>query len=148
MIIKEERLHYQKGLVGKNIFMFTSNSTLNKRGSLVMGAGCAATVRDTYNGIDELFGQEIEHLSQFNISFIKWKGQWLGAFQTKLNWREPSPISLVKNSINKLERVSEARPNWVFHLPCPAVNHGGRSVEQILPLLEKLPDNVIIYLDK
>ena len=35
-----------------------------------------------------------------------------------------------------------------FHLPCPAVSHGGKSVEDVLPMLECLPDNVIVYLDK
>lgn len=34
------------------------------------------------------------------------------------------------------------------YLPCPAVNHGGRHIEGILPMLEALPDNVIVYLNE
>jgi hypothetical protein len=53
-----------------------------------------------------------------------------------------------KDVIPLLERVACERPQWVFHLPCPAVNHGGMDSKDVIPLLEKLPDNVIIYLDK
>ena len=148
MILKRQRLDYSRGIVGNNIFMFTANSTLKSDGSLVMGAGCAKTVRDTYKGVDKLFGDKIVNLQEFNVTFVKWKEQWLGAFQTKLHWQKLSPLYLVEDSVDKLTRIAKERPTWSFHLPCPAVNHGGQPVEDVLPMLEKLPDNVIIYLDK
>ena len=148
MILKRQRLDYSRGIVGNNIYMFTANSTLKGDGSLVMGAGCAKAVRDTYRGVDKLFGSKIVNLQEFNVTFVKWKEQWLGAFQTKLHWQKLSPLYLVEDSVDKLTRIAKERPTWSFHLPCPAVNHGGQSVEDVLPMLEKLPDNVIIYLDK
>lgn len=150
MKIEYKRLSYPKGDVGKNIYMFTANSILNSRGDLVMGAGCAKTVRDTYKCVDSLFGEKIGTSGQeFNISFVKWNNsQWIGAFQTKIDWRKPSPLYLVKDSISKLKSVSEVRPSWTFHLPCPAIGLGGGEVDEILPLLEVLPDNVVVYLGK
>jgi hypothetical protein len=148
MIIKHERLYYKRGIVGNEIYMFTANSTLKNDGKLVMGAGCAKTVRDTYHGIDKMFGDKIGHLSEFNVLFVKHNEQWIGAFQTKINWQESSPMFIVMDSVNKLTRIANERPLWTFHLPCPAINHGGQKVEDILPMLEQLPDNVIIYLDK
>ena len=148
MILKHERLSYKRGLVGNEIFMFTANSTIRANGNLVMGAGCAKTVRDTYTGIDKQFGSKIFNLQEFNVTFVKWKEQWVGAFQTKLHWQKESPLYLVEDGVEKLTRIANERPQWVFHLPCPAVNHGGQSVDDVLPLLEQLPDNVIVYLDK
>jgi hypothetical protein len=148
MILKRERLQYKRGLVENEIFMFTANSTIRANGNLVMGAGCAKSVRDTYRGIDKLFGDKIVHLQEFNVTFVKWKEQWIGAFQTKLHCQKQSPMHLVKDGVEKLTRIANERPQWTFHLPCPAVNHGGQSVEDVLPLLEQLPDNVIVYLDK
>jgi hypothetical protein len=148
MIIKNQRLQYQRGLVDNNIFMFTANSTLNKQGKLVIGAGSARSVRDLYQGIDAQFGDVIEDKSWFGVKFVKWNSQWIGAFQTKVDWRDPSPLDLVQFSTYKLKRVADSRPQWTFHLPCPAINHGGAKVDDILPMLEILPDNVIIYVDK
>jgi len=128
--------------------MFTANSTIRDNGRLVMGAGCAKTVRDTYHNIDKMFGDKIVHLQEFNVTFVKHHEQWIGAFQTKLHWQKLSPLYLVQGSIDKLKRIAEERPQWIFHLPCPAVNHGGRDVDTILKMLKCLPDNVIIYLDK
>lgn len=148
MILKHKRLFYKRGIVGKEIMMFTANSIVKDNGRLVMGAGCAKTVRDLYQGIDKQFGDKIGSGSEFNVTFVKWEDQWIGAFQTKIDWRKPSPLYLVKDSIEKLSRIAQERPDWEFHLPCPAIAHGGRGVEEILPLLEVLPDNVVVYLDK
>ncbi len=148
MILQRERLSYQRGDVGNNICMFTANSVIKNDGKLVMGAGVAKVVRDFYQGIDKLFGLEIEHMSKFGVKFVKWNGQNIGAFQTKYNWTDSSPLELVECSVRNLKFVADNRPHHTFHLPCPAVNHGRQSVEDVLPLLEILPDNVIIYLDK
>ena len=147
MILKQERLRYPRGIVGNNIYMFTANSIVKQDGKLVMGAGCAKSARDTYTGVDKMFGEKVVSGQEFNVTFVKWKEQWIGAFQTKIDWRKQSPMYLVKDSIDKLKRIAEERPTWIFHLPCPAVSHGGQNVEDVLPMLECLPDNVIVYLD-
>ena len=148
MILKHKRLDYCRGVVDKNIFMFTANSVIRDNGCLVMGAGCARYVRDFYNGVDKLMGNEIEHLSVYGVRFVQWNSQYIGAFQTKIHWKDKSPLDVVEFSINQLKQVVQKRPDFTFHLPCPAISHGGRSVEDILPMLDVLPDNVIVYLDK
>ena len=147
MKLLKQRLSYSRGIVGDNIYMFTANSCIKDNGALVMGRGCAKTVRDIYTGVDKLFGKEIEHMSEFNIKFIKWHEQWIGAFQTKVNWQDKSPKRLVLHSTQKLCDVAKKRPQWTFHLPCPAVSNGGMEVDDVLNMIEILPDNVIVYLD-
>ena len=146
MLLKQQRLVYSRGLVGNNIYMFTANSTIKQNGRLVMGAGCAKSVRDMYIGIDKQFGNEIEHLSTFGCKFVQHKSQWIGAFQTKIHWQNKSPLDLVEVSVLQLKHIAERRGAYIFHLPCPAVSNGGRSVDDILPMLETLPDNVIVYI--
>lgn len=148
MLVRYKRLNYPKGLVGDNIYMFTANSTLNKQGKLVMGAGNAKAVRDLYKNIDTQFGKVIEDQEVFGVKFVQYYNlQWIGAFQTKIHWQNESPLDVVENSVKHLKHVAERRPSWTFHLPCPAISHGKRSLQEILPLLECLPDNVIIYID-
>lgn len=148
MQIVKKRLTYSRGLVGNNIYMFTANSVIKQNQRLVMGAGCAKPVRDFYPDIDKLFGKKIEHMSRFGVKFVKYKEQFIGAFQTKYDWQEGSPLELVEYSTKYLKFIADNKPEYTFHLPCPAVSHGGCSVEEILPMLEILPDNVIVYLDK
>lgn len=148
MILKRERLDYSQGYVPNNILMFTANSTIKANGKLVMCAGNARAVRDQYRGIDKIFGNEIKHHEVFGVKFESWGGvQWLGAFQTKIDWRNDSPLDVVECSVDMLTKVAVDRPQWTFHLPCPTVNRGGRSEDEILPMLTGLPDNVIVYLD-
>lgn len=148
MILVNKRLTYPRGLVGNNIYMFTANSVVNGSGKLVMGRGCAKTVRDTYLGVDKLFGDVIDNMMLFGVRFVKHKFQWIGAFQTKYNWQDPSPLELVEYSVFKLAKITGLRPEYTFHLPFPAISNGGQSVGDVLPLLQCLPDNVIVYLDK
>lgn len=148
MEIKNQRLVYKRGVVGKEIYMFTANSTLTQSGKLVMGAGTARVVRDTYNNIDKMFGNTIDDQEVFGVKFIQQGQQWIGAFQTKIHWQKESPLEVVRESTRQLKWYAERRPDWNFHLPCPAINHGKRSLQEVLPLLESLPDNVIVYIDK
>lgn len=148
MILVNERLTYPRGLVGNNIYMFTANSVVNGSGKLIMGRGCAKAVRDTYQGIDKLFGDVIDNMTLFGVRFVKHDAQWIGAFQTKYNWQDRSPPELVEYSVFKLAKVAGVRPEYTFHLPFPAISNGGRSVGDVLPMLQVLPDNVIVYLDK
>ena len=147
MILVNKRLDYARGLVGDNIYMFTANSTIRNNGCLVMGAGCAKAVRDTYQGIDQLFGDKID-INQYGVEFVQWKEQFIGAFQTKYHWQNGSPLGLVEYSCQKLTHIANKRPQHTFHLPFPAISHGGRGVEEVMPLVKMLPDNVIVYLDK
>ena len=148
MRIVYKRLSYGEYDLLHNVYMFTANSTIRKNGALVMGAGVAKVVRDKYKGVDSEFGKEINHHSVFGVKFLKHENTFIGAFQTKVNWQEESPLDVVKVSVHKLRGIVTRRPQLTFHLPCPAINHGGKSVEEVLPLLSGLPDNVIVYLDK
>ena len=148
MILVNERLTYLRGLVGNNIYMFTANSVVNGSGKLIMGRGCAKTVRDTYQGIDKLLGDVIDNMSKFGVKFVKYNSQWIGAFQTKYNWQDPSPLELVGYSVSKLAKTAGLRPEYTFHLPFPAISNGGQSVDDVLPIVQVLPDYVIVYLDK
>lgn len=67
------------------------------------------------------------------------------AFQTKRNWRDISDIQDVIRSINKLKNGAIKRSDDIFGLPFPAINHGGLNWRDILPYLNDLPDNVIVY---
>ena len=52
---------------------------------------------------------------------------------------------VVKKSIEDLFNIALKYPEHQFGTPFPAINHGGLKEEDVLPYLQKLPDNVTIY---
>lgn len=123
----------------------TTNSTLNNKGHLVMGAGNAKQAKEVCPELPAIFGEQVSK-GCGNLGFygLLRHNQYF-ALQTKLHWRDKSPIEVVKRSINKLRLASLKHPDKVFGVPFPAINHGKLSEEEIIPLLKELPENVIIF---
>jgi len=149
-------MHYMKGdLYSDSEFCkydyigFTANSTLTKDDRLVMGAGNAKVVRDKFKGIDKRLGsiiKESKHPEDPEVFLIvKDKETNIFALQTKVNWKDKSPVGLVEYSLRYLKRLAESKPNRLFAVPYPAVNHGGLTKDILKEYIEELPDNVYIY---
>ena len=123
----------------------TTNSILNKKGELIMGAGIAKTAKGICPELPSMFGSQIKDKGvEGGFYGLLLAGKYL-AFQTKRDWRDNSDIQDVIRSINMLKRCAEKYPDSKFGLPFPAINNGGLSVDLVRPLLDKLPDNVIVY---
>ncbi|AHI61210.1 hypothetical protein vBVpaS1601_68 [Vibrio phage vB_VpaS_1601] len=146
MKLVRELLNYERTINELECLIFTANSTIDRRGNLVMGAGNALACKDAFPFVSNELGDQIEHLSEFNLHEVHVDRGTVMAFQTKINWKHKTPLYLLKNSIAALKEKAETECDRVFHLPCPGVNNGGMSVEKVMPLLECLPDNVIVYL--
>ena len=123
----------------------TTNSILNKKGELVMGAGIAKTAKELFPQLPVLFGSQIKAKGvECKYYGLLLQGKFL-AFQTKRHWKDKSSIDDVIRSINMLKHGAEKYPNKLFGIPFPAINNGGLSISSVLPYLEILPDNVIVY---
>ena len=146
-------------LIEDNMFKFgnkltymciTTNSTIKTNGELVMGKGNALEAKKLLPSLPKIFANLIKekvgnieegivpdyHLISYH-SFI--------AFQTKRNWRDPSPLELVIGSIQRLERLALKYPESTFGLPAPGCSNGGLKMEDIEPYLLNLPDNVYVF---
>lgn len=122
---------------------FTANSVVKRDGSLVMGAGNAKQVRDMFDGLDKRLGHKVKRIRKYFI--ISDSETKVFALQTKLHYKDNSPIDLVEESCQALRVHAENNPDQLFAVPCPGVNHGGLSVEDVMVFLEKMPDNVYIW---
>ena len=142
----------------RHVYLFTANSTIKTNGELVMGRGIAKAVRDNYPDIAKKFGMKIPFGDRFGLEKIyfqtdiydeKWEGYRvipIYAFQTKIDFRTSSPLDLIEYSVSKLKDESETNPDIIYHLPFPGCGNGGRTKEEILPLIQCLPNNVLVYL--
>ena len=144
MILINKALEYPTQFASnKDIYLFTANSTIKRNGCLVMGAGAALHVRETYPGSDRIFGARIKHLSIYGLVISVVAG--IGAFQTKKHFAFDSTVDIIKFSVERLTECALANPGVTFHLNYPGINNGKLTVEVVQPLIDILPDNVLIY---
>ena len=131
-----------------DLFLFTSNGVVNN-GKLVMGAGIAKQVRDRFKGIDAAIGKTIlsggyNLNNPYGLLLSPNKGK-VGLFQTKLHWKDESPLWLVEKSTKMLIEWANNNPNKRIDMTYPAIANGGRTVDEIYPIIQHLPDNVNVW---
>ncbi len=149
MKIINELLDYSKTHNEENITIFTANGVLDKSESLIMGGGNALAARLAFPQAPKLIGQELKDnytpdkgvytFGVLTLDGIPW------AFQSKLHWKDNSPLSIIEMSAKMLDMYAKAEKNITFHLPFPGISLGGLKREVVLPLIQNLPDNVLVY---
>jgi len=143
MAFKKGNLYTDQNRAFYDLIGFTANSEVKSNGELVMGAGNAKVVRDTYPNSAKIFGQMIKGNKVF---YIKGSQELkIFAFQTKIKWRDKSHINIIEKALQKLADYANKNPDLKFALPFPGISHGGLDRKDILPLLDILPDNVDIW---
>lgn len=145
MQLVNELLDYSVHHDSNIVHLFTGNSVIKSNGALVMGAGVAKVVRDLYPGIDIMFGNQISHYGYYYVLFTSYEGKTIGVFQTKVNYRDKTPLSLLKTSVNALGSFAHSNSNMEFHMNYPAIGHGQLLYEDVRGIVEELPDNVYLY---
>ena len=123
----------------------TTNSTIKTNGNLCMGKGIAKQAANHCPHLPTIFGQLIKLKNKENSIYGLLAYQKYIAFQTKIDWKNTSPLYVIANSLDKLTRLALKYPNNVFGLPYPGINNGGLTKDQVYPLLKQLPSNVIVY---
>jgi hypothetical protein len=126
-------------------FLITTNSFIKHNGALVMGAGIAKTIRDRWIGIDKLIGDLIKtwcgHLGLYGIII----GRKIGAFQVKRHFKDPAELDLVQGSTDILYQMAKDEPNKTFFLNFPGIGNGKLKINDVMPIIEILPDNVHVW---
>jgi len=120
----------------------TTNGTVKKNGCVVMGRGVALQARDKYPGIDCELGQRI--LNEGNHVHML-RGE-VFSFPVKRDWWEPASIGLIKQSVGELTILAQWFPKAVFAIPMPGTGNGHLAPEIVWPLLQGLPNNVMIVM--
>jgi len=128
-----------------DVYLFTGNPVIKKNGAIVMGRGAAKQVRDCYPGIDKIFGDELSKDPHLNILILGKGKRRLGWFKVKEHWKEPAQLSLIAESVTKLTTLALDRTDLRFHMNYPGVGNGKLNISAVAPLLESLPDNVLLY---
>lgn len=119
--------------------VITTNGDVRRDGCCVMGRGCAKEAALKYPTLPRVLG----------ASIIKWgntvqfhEAYNLFSFPVKHHWNEPADLELIAQSVEKFNRIILSSCTYV--MPRPGCGNGGRTWEEVQPLLINLPDNVTV----
>jgi len=140
-----------------DLFLITTNPIMRKDGAVVMGRGIAKQVADKFPGLPWDFGRYLQqfsvlHRRPYTGNLGMYGGQDIGFFMVKDHWREPAQLSIIEQSVQSMLNAMHYRgipggipPRLRWDLNFPGIGNGKLKREDVLPLIEKLPDNVHVW---
>ena len=133
-----------------DLFLITTNSTIKANGTLVMGSGIAAEAQKRFPELPLALGRQIKlkcgHHGKYGLIITpRWPQAKLGILQTKTDWRKPSDMTLIRHGLDQLAQWCADHPAAHVHLNFPGIGHGSLNRDDLLPLINQLPDTVHIW---
>lgn len=123
----------------------TTNGMVKRDGTCVMGRGCAKEAAKVYPELPKLLGSSIKiHGNVVRFFPHLGSGDAIIVFPVKHRWMEPADLTLIRDSAETLNRLALKWNKNVFLLPRPGCGNGRLKWEDVKPLLEFLPDNVLV----
>lgn len=123
-----------------DVRVITTNGTVKKDGTCVMGRGCAYEAKQRYPTIPKLLG---DHLKR-NGNVPTWlyggeAGNIIFSFPVKHNWYEKADVQLIEKSAKELLLIIAP---WVkVVMPRPGCGNGNLKWENVKPILEPILDD-------
>ena len=149
-----------------DVFFITTNPITRKDGALVMGRGIAKEAKDRFPTLPYLAAERIalhqkhqatsDAMAPTGVGVIgPFDGQLVGYFMVKRHWAEPAELAIIERSIATMKRslcftdfvTGERKESTTgrYDLNFPGIGNGKLRREDVLPLLEQLPDNVHVW---
>ena len=127
-------------------FCITTNAFIKRNGALVMGAGIAKQVRDSYPGIDVVIGRAVRHWADRDnvYGFIE-AMEGLGLFQVKNFFKDNADLNLIKLSTSQMNVHARSNPGKSYALNFPGIGNGKLKYDDVKPIIDVLPENVHIW---
>lgn len=123
----------------------TTNGFVKKNGEAVMGRGCALEATRIIRGIEAQFGQYIRERGHVpGLLQVNKYGDCVIIFPVKYNWWQPADLDLIRQSSKWLCEEALSDPSNTYVLPRPGCGNGKLDWKIVKPLLEHLPDNVLV----
>lgn len=127
-----------------DIFMITTNPIRRKDGAVVMGRGIALEAKTKYPTLPHDFGNMLETypnniglIGHYDYTRIYW-------FMVKHHWRDRADLEVIKKSVTELRELLEWSDERV-DMNFPGIGNGKLKREDVLPVLQTLPDNVHVW---
>lgn len=133
----------------KNPVFVTTNSTVTKNG-LVMGAGAALQATELFPDLRKYFALVIRGRSFYGY-LLPEVHSYIGAFQTKNHFSEPSRPFLVRKSAETFVKYLRSLPEEItVHMNFPGIGRGGLWIRDVWDVIHPLwkPYNICVWVNE
>jgi hypothetical protein len=129
-----------------SMHIVTTNATLHIGDRLVMGRGAALEARHHIDlNIDLVCGERIKSLNAVDGKYgFQTILPYFGIFQVKKNWRDNAEFELIRYSAHLLASYANFHEKLTFRLNFPGIGAGRLMFDDVVGLLEILPNNVTV----
>lgn len=156
--IKIGNIWVYEGMPDTKIFVTTNNTIINNK--LVMGAGIALQAKNKFPKLQRKFTKHIKTnykdkkfygiLPAYEVTNPK-NGlvSYIGALQTKIDYKKKSTIKLIKKSLKQLDLYSaSSKHNENIYCVMPGIGLGGLSLNEVLYCLYEVQftNNVTFFI--
>lgn len=126
--------------------VITTNGTVKRNGECVMGRGCAAEAAKMFPCLPKMLGTDIRARGNIPHNYMfSWYPNQLWTFPVKHNWYETADLQLIESSVRYFaEYLAHSEEDSIFVMPRPGCGNGKLSWTNVRPILEVLPDNVVV----
>ncbi len=123
-----------------------TNGTVKASGALVMGAGVAAQALERFLDLDKVLGRSIGARGNLPFYYRDMYSRRIFSFPVKRHWRRSADLELIRKSARDLAQVAghPVHASETFYLPRPGCGNGRLLWSDVKPVIEFLPDNVIV----
>lgn len=128
--------------------VITTNGTVKKDGSCVMGRGVAKEAKDRYPKLPYELGEQILKVGN---CLHHWGDKGLLFFPVKHNWWEKADLELIEKSTKELQeffdKVITDYPTPVYMVR-PGCGNGGLDWKDVKPILGKYLDDRFVIVER
>ena len=147
-----------------HVVMVTTNATVRRIGTLVMGRGAAKEAADRNPRLTGWAGRRIWELEEeygkkpvdYGLLITPMVDRTAGSiwlFQVKWDWWNKASVGLIEKSVDEFMDVLDGKSGRAMQLLArgkvslnfPGIGNGGLGREEVLPLIARLPNNVTVW---
>lgn len=139
----------------EGVLVASTNGVIAANG-LVMGVGAARDLARRFPEAPALFAQairaqgvQVNGLYRYGFVAVEAQRCTIGAFQTKLHWKDRASLELVAYSAERLARWLWKNPGLEVHMNFPGIGLGGLDVQEVQrvlhSILEPFAERVCLY---
>lgn len=129
-----------------NLIVVTGNSYIKKNTEVVMGKGAALELKKLAPNIAYRFGNQILNICGSNGFYGFITSGRNGLFQVKTHFKDNAELYLVERSTELLNEYILDKDYPTISMNFPGIGNGRLKAELVIPILEKLPDEITIYI--
>lgn len=127
-------------------FVITTNPIVKKDGSVVMGRGIALQAKQRFPKLPYDFGECLSWHPTKTCGYIgTYDDTHIWFFMVKHHWAQKADFGVISDSTEQLRILANFADERRFDLNFPGIGNGGLDREDVLSIIQELPDNVHVW---